>query len=391
MMNKERIYYLLTAYQQQLATKEEEIEFAQLLHDEQYAEIFHEILDANWTSITAAELQETEFAGDHRILKEIKQNSRKVVSAQKLWPRLAAAAAIILVLFSVGFFLLTNNKKQEEIHFANDITPGKNGATLTLADGRKIAINDAITGNFVSEGGVKIYKNKEGQIVYDIDEKNSEKVTYNTLTTTRGEQIQVRLPDQTLVFLNAESSLKFPTSFAHTPKRSVTLAGEGYFEVSKDKQHPFIVQSNQQQIEVLGTTFNINSYTDEPNIKTTLLEGSVRVTNLSTKEHLLLTPGQQAVMTEGKLLSKVVETEDIIAWKNGYFMFNNETLASIMKRVSKWYDMEVIYKNSSVKDKIFFGAVSRYGNISELLKVLQATEVASFEIKGRQVIVSSKE
>ncbi|WAC42473.1 FecR family protein [Pedobacter sp. SL55] len=139
-----------------------------------------------------------------------------------------------------------------------------------------------------------------------------------------------------------------------------------------------------------GTSFNINSYTDETAVKTTLLEGSVRITNLNTKVQALLTPGQQAMINNDKLDTKNVETEDVVAWKNGYFMFNNETLASIMKRVSKWYDMEVIYHDESLKNKRFFGSISRYENISELLKTLQKTEVATFEIKGQQVIVNAE-
>mgnify|MGYP006149346041 CR=1 FL=1 len=386
-MEKERILHLYKAYQLQTATKEEELEFAKLLHDTQYEEIFNEILDGNWAEITEQELQGVDFAGYAPVMASLKQQLSVSPKRRKLWSSIAAAAAILLAVLGVSFFWISN-KNLEEIHFANDIAPGKNGATLTLADGRKILINDALAGNIASEAGVRIFKNENGQIVYEVVGDHTGALTYNTLTTTRGEQTQIRLPDGTVVFLNAESALRFPTSFTGTVKRKVSLSGEGYFEVSKDKDHPFIVESDQQEIEVLGTSFNINNYSDEPLIKTTLLEGSVRITNLNTKAQALLVPGQQATVNGDKLDTKTVETEDIVAWKNGYFMFNNETLASIMKRVSKWYDMEVVYNDDALKNKRFFGSISRYGNISELLKVLQKTEVATFEIKGRQVIVN---
>lgn len=389
-MEKERILHLYKAYQLQTATKEEELEFAKLLHDVQYEEIWNEILDRNWTEITERELGAAEFEGHAPVLASLKQHINYTPKSRKIWLKIAvvAAASIILTVLSVNYYFIASDKKSQEIHFANDIAPGKNGATLTLANGRKILINDAIAGNIANETGVKISKNRDGQIVYEVIGDQTGALVYNTLTTTRGEQTQIRLPDGTIVFLNAESSLRFPTSFANTAKRKVSLTGEGYFEVSKDKNHPFVVESDQQEVEVLGTSFNINNYSDELAIKTTLLEGSVRITNLNTKVQALLTPGQQAMINNDKLDTKNVETEDVVAWKNGYFMFNNETLASIMKRVSKWYNMEVIYNDEALKNKRFFGSISRYENISELLKVLQKTDVATFEIKGRQVIVN---
>ncbi|WAC42474.1 FecR family protein [Pedobacter sp. SL55] len=247
-MEKERILHLYKAYQLQTATKEEELEFAKLLHDEQYEEIFNEILDENWTEITAQQLQNAEFAGHATVLDNLKSQLTATANRRKLWPSITAAA-ILLAVLGIGFFWISN-KKAEEIHFANDIAPGKNGATLTLANGRKILINDAIAGNIANETGVKISKNKDGQIVYEVVGNQTGALVYNTLTTTRGEQTQIRLPDGTTVFLNAESSLRFPTSFANTAKRKVSLTGEGYFEVSKDKNHPFVVESNQQEVEV---------------------------------------------------------------------------------------------------------------------------------------------
>jgi ferric-dicitrate binding protein FerR (iron transport regulator) len=389
-MERERIQYLFDVYKKQTATEKELAEFSELLHDTRYEETFNDILDASWTEITAQDLEQTEFPGYNDVLSSIKKERNKFSGRRNRWYRIVAAAAVVLLVFSAGLIFIRTPEKAAQIQFTNDIAPGTNGATLTLADGRKILINDSIKGPIADEDGLKIYRNKDGQLIYEIAGEASKVLTYHTLTTTRGEQIQVRLPDQTLVFLNAESSLRFPTSFANTQRRVVTLDGEGYFEVSKDKNHPFVVQNLQQEIEVLGTSFNVNAYSDESDIKTTLLEGSVRITNLNSKSYAVLSPGQQAIVNKDELTTRTVQTEDVVAWKNGYFMFNNESLASIMKRVSKWYKMDVIYKDEHIKQRKFFGAISRYQNISELLKVLQKTEVATFKIEGRQVIISSE-
>ncbi|PWS30373.1 FecR family protein [Pedobacter paludis] len=306
----------------------------------------------------------------------------------KLWPRIAAVAALLAVVISATFWALKDN--DSHLQYTNDVQPGKTGATLTLANGKKIYIENAVAGNIADESGVKIFKTKDGQIRYEISGVDNGTIGYNTLSTSRGEQTQVQLPDGTVVFLNAASSLKYPTSFARAQKRKVVLTGEGYFEVSKDKMHPFLVEANNQTVEVLGTIFNINSYADEPSVKTTLLEGSVLISNVSSKNKMLLVPGEQATIKDMNLDVKAVEVDDVVAWKNGSFMFNNETLESIMKKVSRWYDVEVRYEDPALKQKTFFGSISRFDKLSEMLKLLQKTEGATFDIQGKQITVSKK-
>ncbi|WP_113637493.1 FecR family protein [Nubsella zeaxanthinifaciens] len=389
-MTEERIAHLLKAYQNGTATELEKEEFTNLLSDRDNADFFENLLDEQWANISEDDLKHFEFREQPTVLQRIKNEIHPVsISKKTSFLRIAVAAAVVLCIVSIGFYLTKYTNKPQEIYFANDIAPGKNGATLTLGNGKKIAINDALSGNIANEAGVKIFKNEKGQLIYQVVEDLNSALTFNTLTTTRGEQTEVLLPDGTLVFLNSQSSLNFPTNFKGAKERKVTLTGEGYFEVTKNKLQPFIVASNQQRVKVLGTTFNINAYADEPHTATTLLEGSVNITNTNSQQNATLSPGQQAIISTQQLDVKTVETDDVVAWKNGYFMFNNETLSTILNRVSKWYDVDVIYKDDAMKNKTFFGSISRYKNISELLKVIQKTDVATFEIKGRQIIVSS--
>lgn len=389
-MTEERIAHLLKAYQNGTATELEKEEFTKLLSDRDNADFFENLLDEQWANISEDDLKHFEFREQSAVLQRIKNEIHPVSIPKKIsFLRISVAAAVVLCIVSIGFYLTKYTNKPQEIYFANDIAPGKNGATLTLGNGKKIAINDALSGNIANEAGVKIFKNEKGQLIYQVAEDLNSALTFNTLTTTRGEQTEVLLPDGTLVFLNSQSSLNFPTNFKGAKERKVTLTGEGYFEVTKNKLQPFIVASNQQRVKVLGTTFNINAYADEPHTATTLLEGSVNITNTNSQQNATLSPGQQAIISTQQLDVKTVETDDVVAWKNGYFMFNNETLSTILNRVSKWYDVDVVYKDDAMKNKTFFGSISRYKNISELLKVIQKTDVATFEIKGRQIIVSS--
>jgi transmembrane sensor len=333
------------------------------------------------------------FEGIKARMAEIKPNPVRI----RLWPRIAVAASILIVA-SLGFYFYSINQSandQNQVTFQNDIAPGKNGATLTLANGKKIFINDALVGNIAEQAGVKISKTSDGQIIYVISSERSDEKSqgtgYNTLSTTRGEQTQVRLPDGSLVFLNAMSSLKYPTSFAKQAKRQVSLTGEGYFEIAKDKAHPFIVTTDKQEVAVLGTHFNINSYADEASVRTTLLEGSVRVVTSSRASEatrdLILKPNQQSTLLAGNFKITNVNAEDAVAWKNGTFIFNDETLESIMNRVSRWYDVDVVYQGNINKRELYYGGVSRYDNISKVLQTLELTKGVHFKIEGRRLLV----
>lgn len=306
----------------------------------------------------------------------------------KLWPRIAIVAAVFIIIFSIGLLYVLNQqtKPKNPTAHVNDVAPGKEGATLTLANGKKILINDALSGNIANQSGVKISKTKDGQIVYEVLDQKSDGIHYNTLTTTRGEQISVRLPDGTLVFLNAATMLKYPTSFAKMNKREVSITGEGYFEVFKDKTHPFIVTTANQQIEVLGTHFNVNAYTDEPSVKTTLLEGSVKVNSNSHSE--ILQPNQQSTLTGNKITIKEVDTEEIVAWKNNEFLFKDDDFKTNMRKIARWYNVDVIYEDDAPNSFKLGGFSSRSRSLATILKLMEQTGKVHFRIDGKKVYVS---
>jgi len=313
----------------------------------------------------------------------------------RLWPRIGIASAIAFMVIGAYFFksILTKSDNGNNTLVAANIAPGKNGATLTLANGQKILINDALAGNIASQSGVKISKTRTGQIIYEMTDQESSKLEYNTLTTTKGEQTQVRLPDGSLVFLNAASSLRYPASFAKSAKRSVDLTGEGYFEIAEDKSHPFVVNAENQEVKVLGTHFNINAYRDEKAVKTTLLEGSVRVAPVfgggyvAGEKVRVLKPGQQSSLTDREIQVSNVNIDEVMAWQKGYFRFYNEDISSIMRKVSRWYNIEVEY-SGELPENGFNARITKYASIKQVLGKLEKTGDVHFKIEGRKVIVS---
>jgi len=309
----------------------------------------------------------------------------------RLWPRIAAAAAILIVV-GAGLVLYVNKAKLDVnvgAAYANDIAPGKIGATLTLANGKKIRLADAANGEIAKEEGISVTKTKDGQIIYGPEKQASNENndpslqgTKNTLSTAKGETYILTLPDKSKVWLNAASSLTYSASLNERGLRRVRLEGEGYFEIAKDKAHPFIVESNGQQVEVLGTHFNVSAYGDDADVKTTLLEGSVRV-----NKNAILKPGQQAVLYDNKVRVLQVNAEDAIAWKDGLFIFEDEPLQSIMRKIERWYNVEVSYAKDVDQDKLYWGSVSRYDNVSRILKRLELTKNIHFKIEGRRITV----
>jgi len=329
----------------------------------------------------------------NRIL-EILPAEPKILRLRK-WYSIAAAAAILIFL-SIGLYFVVNKPVQQQIAgnqiHKNDIGPGGNKAILTLADGKEIALTGARNGLLATQRNTEIKKTEDGKIIYTNDQslsdKSSANVQYNTITTPRGGQYQVTLPDGSRVFLNAASSLIYPTVFAGN-ERKVTLTGEAYFEVAHNSHQPFRVSSNGQTVEVLGTHFNINAYSDERLIKTTLLEGSVRVSR--GQKTVVLKPGQQAQISDRDTDSDIsiisdADIEEAVAWKNGLFILDDH-IQPVMRLISRWYDVDVIY-DGAAPDDIFGGEVPRFQNISEVLKVLQLTKKVHFKIDGRKIIVS---
>lgn len=298
------------------------------------------------------------------------------------------AAASIILIGSVGAYYYRVNTTLQRNIFAADITPGKNKATLKLSSGKIISLTDIGKGSITEDMGVSISKTEDGQIVYEANEQTDKnKIQNNTISTPSGGQWQIKLPDGTQVWLNALSSLTYPTSFNGKNERRITLSGEAYFEVSKNEQQPFIVETEKQDVKVLGTHFNVSAYADEPLVKTTLLEGSVQVTQAGNKATYILKPGEQSELSSVGIKIEEVDAEDAIAWKNGYFIFNNERQESIMQKIARWYDVEVTYADSEAKNVTYLGTVSRFENVSQVLRKFQKTGEVRFEIDGRKIIV----
>ncbi|WP_406824193.1 FecR family protein [Pedobacter sp. KACC 23697] len=313
--------------------------------------------------------------------KPIRSPKRIVMNSFK-W----AAAAVVFVVFSLTAYLSLQKKKEHV--FTTDIAPGKNKAVLTLADGRKISLSDAMKGNVAKEAGFSITKTDDGQLVYNVAEsENVNDNRLNTISTPNGGEWQIRLPDGSTVWLNAASSLQYGLNMGTAKQRVVKLEGEAYFEVAKNAAHPFIVETDRQAVEVLGTHFNINSYKDEKVTRTTLLEGSVRVSHKNTNESEVLKPGEQSLVTISGMDVKEVDVDEAIAWKKGYFMFNNEKQESILRKVARWYNVEIEYANPEAKDVMYYGTVSRFEKISKVLRKFEQTGEVRFDIKGNKVIV----
>lgn len=308
----------------------------------------------------------------------------------RLWGRIAAAASVVLCL-AIGWWFFQTNKEVKSLtskEMAAKILPGGNKAVLTLSDGSEISLTDVANGKLASQQGMVITKNKDGQLEYRIGTipgAAATKESFNTISTPAGGQYQVILPDGTKVWLNAESSLRYPTDFAGQG-RKVTLKGEGYFEVMHDRNRPFKVESNGQTVEVLGTHFNISAYDNEVEVKTTLLSGSVRVKTQKSNNTEILKPGEQAVLEGNSFKVAEVMTEDVIAWKNNSFVFNNEKLGSIMRKIARWYDVEVICP-PDLAEMVFAGSGSRNRSIQQTLRIMELTETVHFKIEGRRVTV----
>ncbi len=305
--------------------------------------------------------------------------------------RIAIAASLILVLgLGLYFYQSENsNKNQQELAAIPVVHPGGNKAYLTLSDGRKILLSDSDEGKLAEQSGIVVSKTGDGQLVYEVSENDQmgagSHMEYNTIQTPKGGQYQVILPDGTRVWLNSGSSIRFPVAFS-PHSRSVETSGEIYFEVAKDKNRPFRVTSNHQVVEVLGTHFNINAYQDDGLIRTTLLEGSVRILSGDSEE--TLKPGEQSLVSGKSQIktAKRVNIDEVIAWKNGDFMFRNSSLVSVTKQLERWYDVEFISsENLSYR---FNGKISRDKSLTKVLKMMEITSGAKFKVEGRKIYMN---
>ncbi len=320
---------------------------------------------------------------------------------QQGWFRYAAAV-ILLIGVSIGFLLLRDSDAPDAketlsvVNPANDIEPGGNKAVLTLADGSVIILDSTADGNIAVQGGSAVVKLGNGQLRYDGRGLINDSVMLNVLSTPRGGTYQLELPDGTKVWLNALSSIKYPAAFVDT-SRTVELSGEAFFEVARDASKPFYVRVvtdydgiDYLNVRALGTGFNINAYHDEPALRTTLLSGAVQI-SVGKGNDKVLQPGQQGVVTSKtmNIQTRAVDTEQVLAWKNGYFSLDGTGIESVMRQLSRWYDVEVIYKGSFSNDD-FAGHIPRSATLSQALKMLELTDVVQFEINDRKVTISQK-
>jgi transmembrane sensor len=405
-MNKEEVKALLDRYREGSCSQEERavVESWYNVTAEKNAplgvkEDLEAVMDEIWTNVYA----DAGFTEDRRVY--------------PLWKKLTVAAAVAAVTLGVWLYYTPRHPEgTRDLLVNNDIAPGKNTATLTLPDGKTIHLSDAKSGVIINKSGLKY--NDQSEIASSLRfPRNDGEAVMLTASTPRGGTYQVVLPDGSKVWLNADSKISFPLHFFGS-ERKIILEGEAYFEVSRNKSKPFVVQTDKQEVTVLGTHFNINSYADEGSTKTTLLEGSVSVSYVSRlsstssrgtegtlghatsrdpsmlrddgkmPESTILKPNQQSVLTGGNQIKvNQVDASLVVAWKEGQFSFQNEALESIMRKVGRWYDVDVVYEDENLRKAIIWGKVSRFENISKVLSKLQLTGQAKFKVEGRSVYV----
>ncbi len=303
--------------------------------------------------------------------------------------RIAAAASLLLCIGLAGYYFLRQGPAVAPpvaVQPVTNVIPGGNKAMLTLSDGSKISLEDAASGSLAQQSGATITKTANGEVIYTPANGGAAGTSAtNTISTPNGGRWQVRLPDGTTVWLNAASSLTYPVSFADAAQRRVTLSGEAYFEVAKDPSKPFLVETGDQHTEVLGTHFNINAYKDDGALRTTLLEGSVKVAAGHMEK--IIRPGEAAVLKQGRLQVSRADIAETMAWKNGMFRFDQETLQHIMQQIARWYDVEITYTDEQVKQLAFSGIISQFSDVSKVLRMLELTEQVHFLIDGRKITV----
>ncbi len=399
-MTTDRLAYLFDRYFTNTCSEEEKQELAVIILSQKHDVRIQNLLETAWDTISTEEVMQTEKASEimDSILSQApvykQENGIKDSKLINMFSfrRIAVAASILLVLAS-GAYLLTGKKATHPEEIAKTIqveqdvvAPESSKATIKLANGKKILLDSALN-QTLDQGDVRVNIKEGGQIVYTGGKDAVE--MFNVLENPRGSKvINLTLADGTKVWLNSESSLTYPVTYVGN-ERKVEVTGEAYFEVAHNASKPFIVTNVAKNVEikVLGTHFNVNSYKDEKVMKTTLLEGSVRV-SLGGKS-VVIKPGEQAEIGVGSGMTvQKVNVEEVVAWKNGRFIFNSASIESIMRQAARWYDVTVIFENKS--NETFSGRLPREANLSELLKMLAATGSVEFNINGKEIIVKQK-
>jgi transmembrane sensor len=409
-MQAQRIHYLLDRYIKGLLTGEEQLELAKFLQDPAQESFFQEELvrlleaemgtahkEKNWEPVLQRVLSVDKTAGEERAgdvgdsFPEKKGLLRSINYSVRRW----SVAAILLVLIGGGAVLFLRRREvRPEVTItakpAIQIQPGANKATLTLSNGQQIVLNSLHNGTIGQQGNIQVIKLDSGQLAYarptagsPADQLAREPI-YNTITTPRGGQYQVILADGTKVWLNAETSLRFPTAFTGKD-REVELTGEAYFEVKADKDKPFLVRAGQTETRVLGTSFNIMAYSDEGTVKTTLLNGAVKMA--LGQQSALLQPGVQGHYDDSKgiIATRAVNTRAVVAWKDGYYFFDRTPVQSVMRQIARWYDVTIVYQGAPPQDEIV-GKLPRTADVKEVLHLMELIGI-HFKIEGNMIVV----
>jgi ferric-dicitrate binding protein FerR (iron transport regulator) len=306
--------------------------------------------------------------------------------------RYVAAAALVAAMAFGGLWYWKmgqkNNGRSQLTKGKKAIVPGSNKAVLTLANGQQIVLDSAANGVLAQQPGAQISK-QNGQLKYEsFVTANSQLPTFNTLSTPRGGRYQLQLPDGTQVWLNAASSIQYPTAFTGK-ERQVTVTGEAYFEVTQNAKQPFVVNSDNQQVQVLGTSFNINAYSDEADTRTTLLDGSIRITNpiSSHPTSAILMPGEQSVLlATGNLNITLANTQEVMAWRNGQISLTSVSVAVVMRQISRWYDVDVVYEGKVPGNRKFNGFIDCTVPLASLLEALESSNIHT-KLEGRTITV----
>lgn len=415
-MQSQDIHYLLDRYFRGQLTQEEQQEFAKLLQDPQQEHLVQQELlrlmeehalneptgdDGHpwladpkaWEPVLQRVLMVDKTAEEAVVTGVEESNGggllrRMPYYGLRRW--IAAASVLLMIGGSVVFFFHRHASKPSVPFVASagrtKIVPGSNKAVLTLANGQQIILNDAQKGTVGQQGNMKVIKLDSGALQYTRAQADPAVTAtlYNVITTPRGGQYQVVLADGTKVWLNAETSLRFPISFTGA-NREVELTGEAYFEVRENKDKPFVVRAGQTETRVLGTHFNIMAYADEGPVKTTLLEGAVSMA--SGGKSALLQPGEQGQLDsdKGVIARQMVNTRAVVAWKDGYYFFDRTPVQSVMRQIARWYDVQVVYTGGPPRDEIV-GKIPRSSDVADVLHIMELIGI-QFKIDGKTIVV----
>lgn len=390
MANRKDVQFLIREYTSNNITPDQYKELMRYFNAPEYREMIQEAFDEVWADEESDDFHTIEEMDT--LYSRMKQDQRfKATTKIRLWKPVwitTIAATLALILFGIWLFNSRQNEKDlAALANSKHILAGKTGATLTLANGKTIILSNAGKGILEQEAGVKISKSATGQLVYELSGATTDPDKINTLSTASGETFSVRLPEGTIVWLNAGSSLRYHAALFNKGRRWVELKGEGYFEVAKDAAHPFVVQSENQEVEVLGTKFNISSYNNDLKVTTTLVEGSVKVKNARTQK--LLAPGEQALNSYNDLTVSKTDVRIACAWKDGYFRFNETSMAEITKQLERWYNVKIELGEGLEKLRLT-GKISRNNDISQVLSLIQETNHIRFEIDERRIRITEK-